>query len=488
MEKHKGIDSDGDDILKLKKRVLELEDENKTFRKMLSSYEKSFEKVRSEIISGEKIIEALENLQELSREELIVALEEANSKGQLVEIKNAFVSNISHELRTPLTLAMAPLELLLEGELGVLSPQQFAHIEIVYSNAKRLLKLVDELLDLAKIDAGKMEPVYIKEDFNAFSRAIFEHFIPYSDQLGVTYINDLPENQINVFFDSDKIEKVIGNLIVNSIKYSAGIKKVRVYIEETEKEVFFKVNNTGPAIEPKLLNKVFERFQRLENAKKERIIGSGLGLALSKELVKLHKGNIGITSNDKDGTTVWFSLLKGSCHLTEEQKKLGWGRLERRRGQRPERISDGASALSKEINGFYDFDSKMLEELVYDTVYDNKVKVFNLEKTILIADDNKEMLGFLNFVLGRYFKILTASNGEEALEIARLNKPDLILSDIMMPVMDGYELCRNIKSDDKLKSIPVILLTAKTKNVYEKIKGLEIGADDYLSKPMPFLE
>ncbi|NKE71161.1 ATP-binding protein [Candidatus Manganitrophus noduliformans] len=416
----------------------------------------------------EKVATRTHELSERTKElsESKTELERSYQKLQeLDRIKSQFFANISHEFRTPLTLILAPLESFLNQPN--LPEEQRKHFQIMYQNGLRLLKLINNLLDLAKIDTGKMPLSYSKTDLVAFIKGIISSLTPltYKKQIHVSFLAD--RSVIEFYFDRDKIEKVLLNLLFNAIKFTERGGEIILSCAEKEGHVVVKVSDTGVGIGRENLHKLFSRFTQLDASATRQHEGTGIGLALSKELVELHQGKIWVESEVGRGTVISFTLpslkempISSLFTPCQENSEENWFRSLHKTAEYAEgRILQESAALPPQ----------------FATEEKSRPK-------ILIVEDNSDMLDFIGTLLQGDYNVALARNGAEGLERAKTDPPDLILADIMMPMKDGYQLCREIKEDLTTRHIPVVLVTAKA-DLSMKIEGLNQGADDYLTKP-----
>jgi len=425
-----------------------------------------------------------------SIEEAKTNLERAYTKlKELDRLKTQFFANISHELRTPLTLIMAPLESLIKGELGQMPGAQEQHIEMMYQNSLRLLKLINNLLDLAKIDAGKMELYLSKVQLPDFIRGIVASISPMAEKKRIELSFTNGENLPKVACDKEKIEKVLLNLIFNSLKFTQPGGKVTVSCGRDNGQVFVKVADTGIGIPQEHLGRIFERFSQVDASASRQHEGTGIGLALVKELVELHKGQVKAESEPGRGTVMTITL---PMHLETVAEKETLTPLQiERRTQQIRRTAEGRREddWTKTLHHAAEYsamdvglDSPLISPPAEQAGPIADAPRSTSSHRVLVVEDNADMLSFIAFQLKDDYVVLTARDGFEGVEAAKLTVPNLIISDVMMPGKDGYELCQEVKADPKTKHIPVILLTAKAE-LSEKITGLERGADDYLTKP-----
>ncbi|MGH7274892.1 MAG: ATP-binding response regulator, partial [Nitrospiria bacterium] len=375
-------------------------------------------------------------------------------------------------MRTPLTLILAPLESMLKAGQAVVGGEQIPHIKIMYSNALRLLKLINNLLDLAKIDAGKMEIFYAKGDLKTFIKGIVISVSPMADKkkIRLQYMDqgELPE----LYFDRDKIEKVMLNLIFNSLKFTDTGGKVEVSCARENGNVLVRVSDTGIGIAKEHYTKVFERFSQIDASDSRKYEGTGVGLALAKELVELHRGQIWVESEIGRGTTMAFTLPL----LTEQDHLPADRRVQRLEPEEKRRSDDWTRSLhtEAEYSG-----AGIVRDPSESCLPEGQAPHGH---RLLLVEDNPDMLNFLIFQLKEDYSLLSARDGQEGAQKVMTHLPDLVISDVMMPIKDGYQLCREIKAEPRTCHIPVILLTAKA-DLSMKIEGLQFGADDYLTKP-----
>ncbi len=367
---------------------------------------------------------------------------------KLHQSKIRFFTNISHEFRTPLTLIAGQIELLLEQHN--LKPSVYKRILNVHKNTLRLRNLISELLDFRKQETGHLKLRVDKSNFIELIHEIFLSFTELAQHHNIDYqlLTDIEECEL--WFDHIQLEKVFYNLLANAFKFTPEGGQIMVQVSESDGKVCTEVINTGPAISPDLMDKIFDRFYQLENLESQSPHSTGIGLALSKGIVEGHSGEISVTSNKSDQTVFTVKLRKTKFHFSADQIVTYKQSL--------------PVVLSNNEN----------------TPIDANMSTKN--ETILIVDDNSEILDFLKDLLKPFFKIVTAINGKKALEMVGKNQPDLIISDVLMPKMTGVEMCAKLKSDLATSHIPVILLTARGSEDH-RIEGLETGADDYITKP-----
>jgi signal transduction histidine kinase/FixJ family two-component response regulator len=393
--------------------------------------------------------------EEQKRAEALAAIDQA---------KTAFFSNISHEFRTPLTLMLGPLEELLRDP-DLLQSAYKAPIEATNRNALRLLKLVNNLLDFSRIEANRVKASFRPVDLVSLTVDLASSFRSLIERAGLTFVVDCELLPSAVYADAEMWEKIVLNLLSNAFKYTlqGGI-QVSLVVEGDN--AVLRVTDTGVGIPERELPHMFERFHRVENAGGRTYEGTGIGLSLVHELVRLHAGSITVTSVVGEGSTFTVQLPLGKEHLPASQ------------------IIEGEhwSTMSRLADSFIQEASTMLDEdRPISTAEPDEMEVDQATK-ILVVDDNADMRAYLSRLLEPYFTVHTALNGADALQQLGQYEPQLILSDIMMPVMDGKELLSSLKQNPATAHIPLIFLSARA-GQEARIDGLEAGADDYLVKP-----
>ena len=394
---------------------------------------------------------------------------------ELDTVKSRFFANISHEFRTPLTLIVGPLEDLLEGEYGALREDAQEQVDVAVDNSRQLLHLVNQLLDIARLEAGRLTLSVAAVDAAAFIQSIAQRFTAIAARKHIDFQLALPGEPVSVLLDADQIEKVVGNLLGNAFKFTpdAGAISLEVATEDDlahDGWLVVTVRDTGPGIAPEHLPHLFERFYQADASSTRRQSGTGIGLALVHELVELHHGMIDVESEVGSGATFTLRLRLGDAHFSEAERA---GAATKPFEQRPSSLS----ALAGEIV-LPDEDAIRAGGDGQEVVSPEGEDV----TTVLVVDDNAQVRAYVRRHLARHYQVLEAADGQHALALAAEAVPDLIVSDVMMPRMDGFALCQAIKTHPELDFIPVILLTAKASQD-SKIEGLETGADAYMTKP-----
>ena len=377
---------------------------------------------------------------------------------ELDNLKTRFFQNISHEFRTPITLIVSPLKELYGGKFKGDLKSTYG---IMLRNGNRLLRLINQLLDLSKLEAGKMQLNSAVIDLVEFLREIVAAYESLAANKNIKYSFDSDVARLPILADDEKLEKVFHNLLSNAFKFTkeGGEISIRLTVAEN-KQAVISVRDTGIGIPADQLLKVFDRFYQVDSSQTREYEGSGLGMALAKEFVELHNGKISVESKEGQGSTFTVKLPLGKDELIEQEFKL--------RNSKTNKLSSLEEVISSE--GETEISSDEESAAVAEPT------------TILIIEDNADMRKYIRKTLSSYYQIIEAKNGKEGFQKATDLLPDLIISDVMMPEMDGYKLCTLIKTNELTSHIPVILLTAKADRE-SKLIGLETQADDYLSKP-----
>ncbi|KAM3099574.1 response regulator [Phormidesmis sp. 146-35] len=379
--------------------------------------------------------------------------------------KTEFFQNISHEFRTPLTLMVGPLESAVAQQQGL----NYDQATIALRNSRRLLRLVNQLLDLQRLDAGRMQPRFHPCDLVKFITQIVDSFRPYCEKKGLTLLTDLSECP-PVYLDLEKFDKVLYNLLSNAMKFTAAGKQIQIVLKCDGTHCLLQVIDTGIGIRPDQIPFLFERFRQAEGSANRSYEGTGLGLALVKELVELHNGEISVQSTYGEGTTVAVRLEIGMNHLPIEQI------VETQVEVQASRASVELADL--EIELLNDFEPSTVEPADFPQKLENATL-----RQILVVDDNTDLRAYVSGILRQQgYHVWTARNGAEGFEAAQTHRPHLIVTDLMMPIVSGLDMICLIRDDETLKGTPIVLLTAKA-DEDTRIEGAERGADAYLSKP-----
>jgi len=385
--------------------------------------------------------------------------EQAVKLQELDEIKTRFFTNISHEFRTPLTLILGPTDRLMQS---IADTHQKAMLKTISHNAHSLLDLINQLLYISKIEKGMMKIKFGKGDLKKEISFITQMFTSQVQQKKVSIEFICKEEIIQGFFDKEKIEWILYNLISNSIKNTEK-GKISVSLEKSEYpgKVNISVSDTGKGIPEEKLPLIFDRFYMADES---GIMGSGIGLSFTSELVKIYKGSINVASEEGKGTTFFVELPAS-----------------------PEFFSDHELEIADNFGNSPDTEIFKEETTIFENISNEKKRSKKHSETILLVEDHTELRCFISESLSEKFRILEAENGKTGMEMAVKHLPDLIITDVMMPEVDGMELTKTLKNNSVTSHIPIIILTAKASEE-SRIEGLETEADDYLTKPFSYRE
>jgi len=391
------------------------------------------------------------------------------------QVQNRFFTNISHEFRTPLTLILGPAKQLLEKFKDDKAKEQ---LDLIHRSASKLNKLVDELLDISKIEAGEMKLKACQVNLVSFVKEITLSFHALAERKKITFKFSSDDDEIIAYIDKDKIDKILTNVLSNAFKFTPEGGKVEVSIRpkppfnspfskggKEEGSVGISIRDTGIGIPQDQLDKIFDRFYQVDGSHTREHEGTGIGLSLTKELVELHKGKIEVESDEGKGSIFTLTFPLGKDHL------------------KPEEICEEEVGQDKDYDK--DEDEFGLESKIERKTLASELYGVESLPSLLIVEDNPDVRKYISMILENQYKIIEAKDGEEGLDKSfesASGGPDLIITDIMMPKMDGFVMCYKLKTDSRTSHIPIIMLTAKA-TMQDKISGLEIGADDYIMKP-----
>ncbi|WP_083583064.1 ATP-binding protein, partial [Phormidesmis priestleyi] len=425
--------------------------------------------------------------------------EERKRSEALAEVdraKTVFFSNVSHEFRTPLTLMLSPLEELSTTLDNRLQPDEREQLNLVQRNGLRLQKLVNMLLDFSRIEAGRVQAVYEPVDLALYTADLASAFRSLIEQAGLSLIVDTPPLPEAIYVDCEMWEKIVLNLLSNAFKFTLS-GSITVRLQWLTSHVELSVADTGVGIPSDELPHLFERFHRVQNSQGRSFEGSGIGLSLVQELVKLQGGTIAVTSTFGQGSCFTVSIPTGTAHLSIERIRASRTVASTALGAIPY-VEEAQRWLPQSM------DLSIASELAdhpdrFTPESDKQSALSNLETSkskILLADDNADMRDYIRRLLSSSYTVQTVADGVAALTAIQNNPPDLVLTDVMMPGMDGFELLRllrkppegsPLRSNSATQDIPVILLSARA-GEEARIEGLAAGADDYLTKPFSVRE
>ncbi len=390
-------------------------------------------------------------------------LKKAQDKlSDIIRLQNHFFTNISHEFRTPLTLILGPSRQILEETENQKIKDE---VNLIYRNAKKLNMLANQLLDISRIEAGKMKLKTSEQNLVPIIKRIIYSFQSFAERKHISLNFKAAQKEIVIYIDEEKIDKIISNLLSNALKFTQSGGSVSVNIYKNDNNVEISVSDNGIGIPKEQFDKIYDRFYQVDNKLSKEYEGTGVGLSLTKELVELHKGKISVESEEGVGSIFRVSIPLGKEHLLSCEIA--------------ENFSEG-EIKTKDKKTHLINDSTLINHLTNNTrieSFENKSR-----PVLLIIEDNSDVRKYIRGILADNYMIEEADNGEEGAKKSFELIPELIISDIMMPKLDGIQLCQSLKSDTRTSHIPIILLTARV-TLNDKIEGLQTGADDYIMKP-----
>ncbi len=384
---------------------------------------------------------------------------------ELDRMKTNFFTNISHEFRTPLTLVMGQIENLLSSAK---EDSTKSKLVMALSNSKRLQSLINRLLELSRLESGEMKLKVTETELNSFLRKILSAFESLTERRNIRLEFNKANSGIHIYIDTEKLEEVFNNLISNAIKFTPEGGKISLTISSDTNGPGFVtavIKDSGIGIKQEHLPHIFDRFYQVDSSQTREYEGTGIGLAIVKELIELHDGKISVSSEPGEGTEFTIRLPLGKEHFLDKHHV--------------EFIEGRKNTFDVETKQD-DFQTNINSEIT--TVPSDEESNIPEQEVVLVVEDNYDMRSYIRENLEQNFKIIDAKNGEEGVKKAFESIPDLIITDVMMPAMNGFELTGKLKSDNKTSHIPIIMLTAKA-DEESKLRGLDIGVDDYLIKP-----
>ena len=385
---------------------------------------------------------------------------------EMNQMKLQFFTNISHELRTPLTLIIGPLQQIMNGNV---KPNDISSLNtIMYKNSNRLLKLINQLLDFRKAESGNLNLIIQNGELSSFIKGVYEAFEEIAVEKNIKFQYKFSGSEMNAWFDNDKIEKILYNLLSNAFKFTEKGKGITLSLDleiiNNQEYATIKVIDEGIGIPKEEIESIFERFYQTRKSHNPIKEGSGLGLAYIKRLVEVHKGFIKVESELDKGTSCSFSIPITKNAYSEDAV------IE----SEPQKHHFNYTKIGVEV---------IKERILIPNDSPNVMKSHSSDTPlILIVEDNPELQQYMVDFFSHNFRVLSANNGEEGLKITIEHQPSLVISDLMMPIMNGIEMCKKIKTNINTSHIPVIILTAKAGTENEK-EGLETGADEFVLKP-----
>ena len=411
--------------------------------------------------------------QRLRLEDATANLERAHAElKQLDEFKSRFFANMTHELRTPLAMVLTPLELLLQGEMGRINETQRSAFLTMSRSALKLLKLVNDLLDLSRLEESRLRLELAEHDLGDYLRGLIEETQVLARRKGIelTYRADTALGAAAIWCDLERLERVFVNLLSNAIKFTPSTGHVQVELRAGPDEVEIEVRDDGPGFPPETAQRLFERFYQADMAGTRQHGGAGIGLALTKEIVQLHGGTIDAASDGRHGARFTVRLPRGDAHRA--------GTPAPEAAAAPDAGHDWAVQLSARR----EFRLLDIEEAAERRVVERDHDEGTRAHSVVVVEDSPQITQFIHMTLRRQFKVLTAPDGQKGLELIERERPDLVVTDLMMPGVDGLTMTRRLREDPRTRHIPIIMLSARGE-LDDRVRGLETGVSAYLGKP-----
>lgn len=389
---------------------------------------------------------------------------EVSVEQQMTDMKLRFFTDISHELRTPLTLISGPVEYILGNTK--LPDDAREQLQVVERNTNRMLRLINQILDFRKIQNRKMKMQVQRMDVVAFTRKIMANFESVAEEHQIDFLFETEKEELYLWVDADKFEKIVFNLLSNAFKYTPNGKMITVLVREDEKSVSVSVEDQGIGIADNKKKSLFVRFENLVDRNLFNQSSTGIGLSLVKELVEMHKATITVDSKLGEGSCFKVDFLKGKEHYDESVEFL----------------QDDATVGMGIAEQVTDIVSEIPDSSEEENIEEESEESMDAKGTMLLVEDNSELRLFLRSIFASEYRIVEAVDGMQGWSKALKFLPDIIISDVMMPGKDGITMTRELRADMTTSHIPIVLLTAKT-SIESKLEGLEYGADDYITKP-----
>jgi signal transduction histidine kinase len=421
-----------------------------------------------EQVANQSIIEGTRKNLELANLEL----------KKLDRFKSEFFANITHELKTPLTMVLTSLELLLDGELGHVSEAQRSTFQSMQRSGAKLLRLIGDLLDLSRIEESRVRLRIAEHDLATYLRDLVEEMRGLIQRKGISLYFETEREPLLVWCDLERLERVFLNLLSNATKFTDSGGTVSIHLKDAGDAVKVEVKDTGVGFPPELSQRIFSRFFQTDMGKTRRYGGTGIGLSLAKDLVELHGGQIWAESTPEAGSLFHVRLLKNREHFSPDV-------LDRRGSAAAH--ADGKRTADRGIADWrFGAEAKFrfleIDEVTEQRVVERDPDELRRSHTVLVVEDTPDVIRMIRLSLHHDFRVMAAINGAQGLELAKKHRPSIIVTDLMMPVMDGLELTQQLRKDPQLSHIPIVMLTARNE-VESRISGRQAGVDAYLGKP-----
>jgi signal transduction histidine kinase len=423
---------------------------------------------QGEQIKGQQILEGTRKHLELANSEL----------KKLDKFKSEFFANITHELKTPLTMVLTSLELLLDGELGHISEAQRSTFNSMQRSGAKLLRLIGDLLDLSRLEESHVRLRIAEHDLVSYLQDLVNETQVLVQRKGLRLRFECELPSALVWCDLERIERVFVNLLSNATKFTENEGSVTIQLQDEGAALLVLVKDTGVGFPSELSERIFSRFFQTDMGKTRRYGGTGIGLALAKDLVELHGGSIWAESEPGKGSVFSVRLIKDREHFDPNV-------LDRRASTAVQ--GDGKRSVDRGVGDWRSGADAKFRFLEIDEVTEQRIVERDPDEarrsyTVLVVEDTPDVIRMIRLSLHHDFRILAATDGQQGLELARRHRPNVIVTDLMMPIMDGLELTRQLREDPQLNHIPIVMLTARNE-VESRVTGLQTGVDAYLGKP-----
>lgn len=413
-------------------------------------------------------------------------LEEAHQQLKALDrFKSQVFANVTHELKTPLNMILSPLELLGQGQLGPVSEEQRATFASMFRSGMKLLKLIGDILDLSKLEESRIRLAVAEHDLVAYLRGLVAQVQPLAQRKRIALSFDSDVESAAVWCDLERLERVFVNLLSNATKFTPEEGQIRVSLRDEGPSVLVSVADNGPGFPADQVEKVFERFFQADMGSTRKYGGTGIGLALARELVELHGGRIWAESDVGKGAVFHVRLVKDREHFNPDAIERRAQRRDVPDGRRAE--DRGIVDWTQELASRDDYRLLDIAEVTERRVVERDVDEARRAWTVLVVEDTQDVIRLVHLSLRQQFRVMAAENGAKGLELALRETPDLIITDLMMPEMDGLEMTRRLREDPRTRHVPIIMLTARG-DLEDRVAGLETGVNQYLTKPFSPLE
>jgi signal transduction histidine kinase len=405
-------------------------------------------------------------------------VEERARVEELDRFKSRFFASITHELKTPLTMILAPLELLLDGELGTITALQRSTLERMSRSGIKLLKLIGDLLDLSKLEESRLRLRIGQHDMVQYLRGLLAQTEPLAERKAISVKFSSTCEEAVVSCDLDRIERVFINLLSNAFKFTPAGGTVRVHLRDEGPSIVVSVSDTGPGFPQELAEKLFERFFQVEDDNRLAQGGAGIGLALARELIELHEGSIWAEAAPGQGASFSVRLLKGRDHFDPVA-------LDRR--ERPSDVLKGQRESDVGLTGWdLGFEERSrfidLEHATEKRVVPRDLDEEQRAHTVLVVEDTPDVVRVIHLALHQHFRLFSAPDGAKGFAMALERRPTLVITDLTMPEVDGLELTKKLRADPRTRHVPIVMLTARS-DLEDRVAGLDAGVNAYVTKP-----